>query len=111
MNNEMLYIDLLIADGSFKLNSGNEPLLCNNRVSIGQDIIHMILESGITARLIGERSPTLRGDALTELTLLVESDVRLIPGTIIVNEESLSRLYITAETYEFGTVSTGVTYG
>lgn len=110
MNREPLYIDLLITDGDFTLDSGNEPRRCNNRDSIGQDIIHSILESGITARLIAERSPTMRGDVLTQLTLLVESDERLIPGTIVITEESLSRLYVTAETYDFGSVSTVVGY-
>lgn len=110
MNTEPLYIDLLITNGDFTLDSGNEPRRCNNRDSIAQDIIHSILESGITARLIGERSPTMRGDVLTQLQLLVESDERLIPGTIVITEESVSRLYITAETYDFGTVGTEVNY-
>ncbi|MFU9138304.1 DUF2590 family protein [Erwinia tasmaniensis] len=110
MSDTPIYIDLLITDGDFTLDSGNEPQLCNDRVSIGQDIIHSILESGITAQLIGERSPTMRGDVLTQLTLLVESDTRLIPGTIVITEESLSRLYVTAETYDFGDVGQGVNY-
>lgn len=110
MTDELLYIDLLITDGDFTLDSGNEPVLCNNRVSIGQDIIHMILESGVTARLISERSPTLRADILIELTLLVESDERLIPGTIVIEEESTSRLYITADTYDFGPLTEAVNY-
>ncbi|MBU9848068.1 DUF2590 family protein [Rahnella ecdela] len=110
MSDTPIYIDLLITGRDFTLDSGNEPQLCNNRVSIGQDIIHSILESGITAKLIGERSPTMRGDVLTQLTLLVESDTRLIPGTIVITEESLSRLYITAETYDFGQVSQGMNY-
>ncbi|MES4610997.1 MAG: DUF2590 family protein [Ewingella sp.] len=110
MTDEPLYIDLLITDGNFTLNSGNEPQLCNNRVSIGQDVIHSILESGIAALLIGERSPTMRGDVLTQLTLLVENDERLIPGTVVIAEESVSRLYITADTYDFGPISTGVNY-
>ena len=110
MSNELLSIDLLITDGDFTLDSGSEPRLCNNRESIGQDIIHSILESGITARLIGERSSTLRGDVITQLTLLVEDDERLVPGTIVIAEESLSRLYITAETYDFGRLETGVNY-
>lgn len=110
MSTEPLYIDLLITDGNFTLDSGNEPRRCNNRDSIAQDIIHSILESGITARLIGERSPTMRGDVITRLTLLIESDERLIPGTIVITEESISRLYITAETYDFGSVNTEVNY-
>lgn len=110
MSTDPLYIDLLITDGNFTLDSGNEPRRCNNRDSIAQDIIHSILESGITARLIGERSPTMRGDVITRLTLLVESDERLIPGTIVITEESISRLYVTAETYDFGSVNTEVNY-
>ncbi|UAN50081.1 DUF2590 family protein [Serratia sp. JSRIV002] len=110
MNTELLYIDLLITDGDLTLDSGHEPLRCDNRQSIGQDIVHSIVESGITARLIGERSPTMRGDVITQLILLVESDERLVPGTIVIVEESLSRLYITAETYDFGPISTGVDY-
>lgn len=110
MSTEPLYIDLLITDGNFTLDSGNEPRRCNNRDSIAQDIIHSILESGITARLIGERSPTMRGDVITRLTLLIESDERLIPGTIVITEESISRLYVTAETYDFGSVNTEVNY-
>ncbi|QDL30885.1 DUF2590 family protein [Serratia liquefaciens] len=110
MSAEPLYIDLLITHGDFTLDSGQEPLRCDNRQSIGQDIVHSIVESGITARLIGERSPTMRGDVITQLILLVESDERLVPGTIVITEESLSRLYITAETYDFGPISTGVDY-
>ncbi|EFW73382.1 hypothetical protein ECoL_04208 [Escherichia coli EC4100B] len=52
----------------------------------------------------------MRGDVLTQLSLLVESDERLVPGTIVITEETLSRLYITAETYDFGPVSTEVNY-
>ncbi|MGK0603011.1 DUF2590 family protein [Yokenella regensburgei] len=110
MSTEPLYIDLLITNGDFTLDSGNEPRRCDNRDSIGQDIIHSILESGITARLIAERSPTMRGDALTQLTLLIEGDERLVPGTVVITEESISRLYVTAETYDFGTVGTEVNY-
>ncbi|MCW6573163.1 DUF2590 family protein, partial [Yersinia ruckeri] len=55
---DVKYIDLLIIDGDFSLNSGNEPILCHNRISIGQDCVHAIIESGLTTRLIAERSPT-----------------------------------------------------
>lgn len=110
MITEPKYIDLLITAGDFTLDSGREPQRCDNRESIGQDIVHSVLESGITAQLIGERSPTMRGDVITQLILLIEDDERLIPGTIVITEESLSRLYITAETYDFGTLSKGVNY-
>ncbi|EPO0901498.1 DUF2590 family protein [Citrobacter amalonaticus] len=102
---EALYIDLLIESGDFSLNAGNEPELCNNRKSIGQDIIHAIIESGLATQLIAERSPTLRADIFTQLELLVENDERIVPGTVEISEESQKRLWVTASTYDFGTLS------
>ncbi|MGE6980723.1 DUF2590 family protein [Kluyvera intermedia] len=102
---ELLYIDLLIENGDFVLNAGNEPELCNNRKSIGQDVIHSILESGLITRLIAERSPTMRADIFTQLEMLVESDERIVPGTVEISEESLARLWVTASTYDFGSIS------
>lgn len=105
---DLLYIDLLIADGSFSLNSGNEPFTCNNQQSIGQDIIHSIIESGLVVELVAERSPILRADVFTQLELLVENDERIMPGTVEIQEESAKRLFVTAQTYEFGTINAGV---
>ncbi|MEZ6876771.1 DUF2590 family protein [Enterobacter sp. KBR-315C3_2022] len=105
---DLLYIDLLIENGNFVLNTGKEPVLCNNRKSIGQDIIHSILESGLATQLIGERSPTLRADIFTQLELLIEEDERIMPGTVEVSEESQKRLWVTASTYDFGGISAQV---
>ena len=102
---EILYIDLLINNGDFLLNAGHEPELCNNRKSIGQDIVHAIIESGLATQLIAERSPTLRADIFTRLELLVENDERIVPGTVEINEESQKRLWVPASTYDFGTLS------
>lgn len=106
--NDLLYIDLLIEGGSFSLNGGNEPVTCNNQQSIGQDIVHSVIESGLVVELIAERSPILRADVFTQLELLVESDERIIPGTVEIQEESAKRLFVTAQTYEFGTINAGV---
>lgn len=105
---DLLYIDLLIENGNFVLNTGKEPELCNNRKSIGQDIIHSILESGLATQLIGERSPTLRADIFTQLELMIEGDERIVPGTVEVSEESHKRLWVTASTYDFGGISAQV---
>lgn len=101
---DLFYIDLIITQGSFSLNSGREPELCNNRQSIGQDVIHAILESGLATELIAERSPTLRADIFTQMELLIESDERIVPGTVVINEETPARLWITADT-DFGALS------
>lgn len=102
---DLLYIDLLIENDDFVLNTGSEPVLCNNRQSIGQDVIHSIIESGLATELIAERSPTLRADIFTRMELLIEDDERLIPGTVSITEETLSRLWVTADTYDFGALS------
>lgn len=107
---DALYIDLLITGRNFTLNTGNEPELCNNKISIGQDVVHAIIESGLTTQLVAERSPTLRADVITQLILLVEEDERIIPGTVNITEESLKRLWVDAETYAFGKIPVGVNY-
>ncbi len=96
------YIDILVVDGAWQLDAGGQPRLTQDRHSIGQDIKHRIMESGLARKLIGERSPTLRADVMTEIELLVENDVRLMPGTILISEELPERILVTARTYEFG---------
>ncbi|HDL8460451.1 TPA: DUF2590 family protein [Yersinia enterocolitica] len=104
---EQRYIDLLITDGDFTLSSGNEPLLCDNRISIAQDCVHRIIESGLVKLLIAERSPVLRADILLQMELLTETDNRLVPGTIVITDDNQGNYFITADTYEFGPLSTG----
>lgn len=89
------------------LNAGYEPILAKNQQSIGQDIKHSIIESGLATELVAERSPTMRYDVFTKIILLVESDRRIVPGTAHIKEETTERLYLTADTYDFGKI--GVT--
>ncbi|RQM39120.1 DUF2590 family protein [Erwinia psidii] len=102
------YIDLLITDGSFTLDSGNEPQLCSNRISIAQDVVHRIIEAGIVKELIAERSPPLRADILMQTELLVETDNRIVPGTVSITDGGNGEWFVTADTWEFGSLSTSV---
>ncbi|MFZ7175152.1 DUF2590 family protein [[Pasteurella] aerogenes] len=99
---EKKYLDLWISGEDITLDSGNQPVICDNRISIAQDIKHAILESGLATLLIAERSRILRRDIILQMMLLAEEDERLIPGTVVIIEESLNRLLLTADTYEFG---------
>lgn len=99
---EKKYLDLWISGEDIALDSGNQPVICDNRISIAQDIKHAILESGLATLLIAERSRILRRDIILQMILLAEEDERLIPGTVVIIEESLNRLLLTADTYEFG---------
>ncbi len=103
-----LYFDLLITDGNFTLNTAAEPQLCKNRDSIAQDVIHMIIESELSKGLVAERSPTLRADIVMQLELLVETDDRIVPGTVSIRYSGGDYL-ILAETVDFGPLSLEVT--
>lgn len=105
MTTELKYIDLLVVDGNFSLDPGNEPVLCNNRISIAQDVVHMIIESGIVKLLIAERSPVLRADIMMQMELLVESDERIVPGTVSITDGGNGNYLIAADTYDFGPLS------
>ncbi|GHA05553.1 DUF2590 family protein [Oceanisphaera arctica] len=102
MASDRQYIDLLIEDGGIVLDAGAQPVYTDNRHSIGQDIKHAVLESGLARALIGERSPTLRADVRTQIRILVEQDRRLVPGTAELREEAADRYLLTATTYDFG---------
>ncbi|WGE29413.1 DUF2590 family protein [Edwardsiella tarda] len=105
-----LYVDLLVINGDLVLNAAGEPQLCDNRVSIGQDIAHALIESGLPYQLIGENSPTRRDDLLMRMVILVEEDRRLVPGTVVVRPEQPGMMTITAQTYDFGVLEDAFSY-
>lgn len=105
---EKHYFDLFITNEDLTLDSGNVPTLCYNQQSIAQDIKHAILESGLATQLIAERSKILRRDIILQMIFLTEDDERLVPGTISIEEESKGRLFLTAETYDFGSINLGI---
>lgn len=99
-----LYIDLLITNNDLTLDPSNQPLLVDDRASISQDIGHMIRESGLLVTLVAERDRFRQADCIQQLELLVETDVRLVPGTVRILEEGKGQYLVTAKTVEFGSV-------
>lgn len=99
-----LYIDLLITNNDLTLDPSSQPLLVDDRASIAQDIGHMIRESGLLVTLVAERDRFRQADCIQQLELLVEADVRLVPGTVRILEEGKGRYLVTAKTVEFGSV-------
>ena len=99
-----LYIDLLITNNDLTLDPSNQPLLVEDRASIAQDIGHMIRESGLLVTLVAERDRFRQSDCIQQLELLVEADVRLVPGTVRILEEEKGEYLVTAKTVEFGSV-------
>jgi hypothetical protein len=96
------YLDLLIEDNSFALDPSNQPRLVEDRACIAQDIGHMIRESGLLVALVAERSRLIQRDYIQQLELLVEADVRLVPGTVRIIEQGSGTYLVTAKTLQFG---------
>ncbi|MFL9783252.1 DUF2590 family protein [Vibrio cyclitrophicus] len=104
-----IYQDLLIENGDVVLDAGRNPVLIQDRAVIAQDIKHGIIESNLAVELIAERSPSKKADIRTRLELLVEEDVRLVPGTVRLEEPSEGTIYIFATTADFGDVIFDIT--
>ncbi|WP_325436277.1 DUF2590 family protein [Pseudomonas nitroreducens] len=99
-----LYIDLLIVGNDLSLDPARQPLLVDDRASIAQDIAHMIRESGLLVTLVAERDRYRQRDCIQQLELLVEADVRLVPGTARIIEQDVGVYLVTARTVEFGQI-------
>jgi len=98
------YIDLLITDNDLTLDIAGEPVLTDDRDSIAQDIKHLIRESGLLVEIIGQRNKQSVLLNLQKLTLLIEDDIRLVPGTVEITEQATELFFITANTVKFGTI-------
>lgn len=105
------YSDLYIIGGGISLNAIAEPALIDTRASIAQDVKHRLMESGLVTKLLAQRNSTLRNDVYTEMELLIETDTRLVPGSIVLYTGNESLITINAKTYEFGDINTEVAYG
>lgn len=102
------YSDLFIKKGALALDAMPQPELINTRASIAQDVKHMLLESGLVTKLLAQRSAALRNDVYTAMELLIETDTRLVPGSIEINTSNEALILITAITYEFGNITAEV---
>ena len=99
------YVDLLITDNDLTLDEAGEPILIYDANCIAQDIKHLIRESGLMVQIIGQRSSIEVTSKLQALTLLIEDDVRLVPGTVSITQAETETFYITATTYKYGDLS------
>lgn len=97
----MDHIDLLIENDEIKLDADGLPIMCSGVVSIGQDIIHAVRESGLAYQLIANRSSESRSTIETDIKLIVENDERIIPGTVEIIKSGIEGVFtISAATTE-----------
>lgn len=100
-----VYRDLYIDNDDAVLDSGNNPVIATDRVVIAQDIKHAILESGLVVQLVAQRSTSEIADVEYQIILLVEDDVRIVPGTASIQKIDGKRL-LSATSYDFGELQT-----
>lgn len=100
----MKHIDLLVENGDFAIDLAGYAEPISDRESIGQDIKHRLIESGLPQLLIAERSPVEINSLINKMTIEVEKDLRLVPGTVrfLPVADQPGTYYITAVTTEYG---------
>lgn len=99
------YFDLLVSDDDLTLDRGGNPERCFDRDSIAQDIQHMIRETGLLVELVGNRDARKKAENIVKLTIEVDNDERIVPGSCEIAEVELGVFYLTAETVEFGPIN------
>lgn len=103
-----LNIDLNILDGDLSLDDFSTPMQVTNANVISQDIKHRLIESGKLPPLIGLRNTDIVNKILTEIELIVEQDIRLVPGTIKITLTGTGIISVTAQTQDYGVVTNGL---
>ena len=96
------YWDLRIVGNDIALDVGRQPLKLADRASIAQDIAHMIRERGYLTAMIAERDVRKRKYQMVLITIAVDDDTRIVPGTAQISESTPGELWLTAKTVEYG---------
>jgi len=98
------HIDLLVEDGDFVIDRAGFSAPVSDRQSIGQDLKHRIIETGLLPLLIGERSPITRESVINKLKIEIDKDTRLKPGTVrfLEVDNEPGTYYVTAVTIDYG---------
>ncbi len=97
--------DILIDDRDLVPDTAGLPEYVINRPTITQDIVHMIMDSGLLIELVGERSKTRWDANMAKIEMLVEDDKRVIPGTVIIDYQDRERIALFARSIA-GDIST-----
>jgi len=103
------YIDLHISNGDVVLDAGLNPSYLTDRAAIAQDIVHAILDAGLAHLLISDRGTGVTADTQIKIKLLVEDDVRIMPGTVRIEETASGQWWVFADTIDFGLIQSSIT--
>ena len=100
--------DLLVQNDDLALDVAKNTVLIHDRDVIAQDLVHMIRESGFLPPLVGNRNRGIVERTKVEITLAVDNDSRIIPGTAKIEEPEQGLFYLTADTIDFGPIYTNL---
>lgn len=105
------HIDLYVVNGDFSFDDLGVNQFVSQRQSIGQDIKHRLIESGLVLALVAIRSAIERQAIINKILIEVDKDQRLEPGTAQLKQGVVTGLYdavgvyvLTAKTIEYGDV-------
>ncbi|WP_415977742.1 DUF2590 family protein [Bilophila wadsworthia] len=98
------YIDLLICNDDLTPDAGGIPEKIADRASIAQDLVHMIRESGLLTEMLANRDAGARRLNMIKVTLAMDDDERIVPGTAEITETKLGTYLLTAETVDYGPI-------
>jgi len=97
MSQTQQWQDILITNRDITLDPAGIPEYVIQRPSITQDIVHMIMESGLLIELVGERSRAKWIGNMTRIETLVEDDQRIIPGTVVIDWNNPEQIVLFAK--------------
>ena len=98
------YKDLLVTDDDLTPDVAGNPQTIYDRDVIAQDLVHMIREKGFLPPLVGNRNRDLIERTKVEITLAVDNDYRIVPGSAYIEEPEDGTFYLVADTIDFGPV-------
>ena len=99
------YIDLLISTLALPPAAGGHPEKRSVRPAIAQELPPPIRESGLLTEMLANRDAGARRLNMIKVTLAVDDDERIVPGTAEITETSLGTYLLTAETVDYGPLS------
>lgn len=91
------FIDLKISNGDIVFINGTEALV-SDRESLVQDIKHQIIETNLMIELIANRNSEIRKQKINQMIEQLETDPRIIPGSIVVTDADKNTLYFGMDT-------------
>jgi len=101
MADDSKYLDLKVTDDDLTLDVGGNAETCTDRDVIAQDIIHMIREKGFLPPLVANRNRDIIDQAIVKITLAVDNDHRIVPGSARIEESDTGTFYLFADTIDF----------